>query len=397
MNPYKITFKRLIATTLTLVLICTTSFGIGVYSAHKTAPKIESQVNKAISQTNPSLISSTLDEVEVLVAGEGLFPIDTNSALGPMIQSLLKSSQDPYADWLSPEDTQALEAQIANNYSGMGFDTVVQSNVIYVANVLENSAAAAAGLRPGDALLELNGIPLKGSEALFEAAKSLNLENPLLKLQRGPSQELEKKLKVISYHEPDVTYKLLRDKLAYIDLNTFSQSTAPALKKALARAKADEARGIIFDVRFNFGGYMEACYLSLSYLTDSQIIAYETKKDTSIPILKKAPVEIQVPYAVLINQDTYSAAELFAQSLSAYENAKLFGVTTYGKGLQQSLFTSSTGTIKLSTAYFSATQDSSFQGIGIQPHFEVITDYKNYQKDQPLEAAIRFLTLGLSP
>ncbi len=356
---------------------------------------VNSEPTVPIVSADPSSPQITLVDALQLIDDEALFSVDPSKLETQIIQAVLNSIDDPYADWLSTAESQKLHAQINSQYEGMGFDTVIYKGEFYIANVLENSAAFKAGVQTGEALVALNDIPLMGQSSLFESAKSLNKKTPTLTLKSDTQRKVQ--LYVSPYFEPVVTYKVIDGNYAYIDINTFSVETPDALKKALDSAKADNVSGIIFDVRFNMGGYMSACYESLSYLVDAKVIAYETTKNNAVPITRKHDQVIALPYVVLINHETYSAAELFAQSLKYFGDAHLIGKTTYGKGTLQSLFTSETGTIKLSTAYFSATPESLFAGTGIKPDLELEEVYKINQNDHFLEAAKRFLSRGLSP
>lgn len=407
-SPLSNTKRTRFAYGILCLVLCLSTFGLGLWlspqrlgyapvAAKDSVPTVTTPKPTEASSTDASALMDTLTSTLQLIADEGLYTVDLTLAKSAITKALLSSTEDPYAAWLDLEESQALRDQIANNYAGMGFDTQVEDNVLYVANVLQNSAAHKAGLLPGDALVAINGIPLKGSNALFEAAKALDTETPDLSIRRPGKGELSLTLKTAPYHEPDVTYQHLDKNTAYIDINTFSEATASALKKALEQAKADGVKGIIFDVRYNLGGYMAACYESISLLTDKAVIAYETTTKESIPVSRSAEQVVDLPYVVMINRETYSAAELFAQALAAHAGAGLIGETTHGKGLQQTLFTAEDGTLKLSTAYFSATPDAVFQGVGVEPQNIYVESFKNYQKDHFLEAAKRFLIRGLSP
>lgn len=393
-----LTFKFLL-NLLIIFILCATSFGLGV-AFNKDTP-----VSQDIASTEPATVANlselpedlqnTLSETLSLVSSEALNTIDQNMLKEGMINAVMDSLGDPYAEWLNKEESAALHEQINSQYAGMGLDTEVHSGQYYVSNVLENSAAMGAGVERGEMIVAVNGIPVMGNSKLFDAARELNTRTPKLTLKGKTTREIT--LNVAPYEEPAVTYTSLGNDIALIDINTFSSETADALKMALLSAKASQSKSIVFDVRNNLGGYMDACYDAVSLLSASEIVAYEVSKEEIRPISRTEEQVVDLPYIVLINKDTFSAAELFAQSLKVYGNATLIGQTTFGKGVQQSLFTAEDGTLKFSTAYFSATEDGVFSEIGIEPQIKI--DYLPYtvQNDHFLEAAKRFLSNGLSP
>lgn len=383
-----------------LILICSIFTTLGWYAriiTDSTTPlPVSDPVTPQFQASRlPNSLLENLDATWQLVEEESLFDIDQDQLELDMIQSILKSLKDPYAVYMNKEEHQKLQQQINNQYTGMGFDTRIENGHYYVANVLATSAADKAGLRVGDRIVAINEIPIHDSADLFDAAKKINTTSPRLTLMRGNSKSLDLVLEVTPYEEPVLTYEIY-DKIIYIDINTFNEETPLALKKALAYAKAQNTEGIIFDVRFNMGGYMNACYDAISMVTTSETIGYETLKSSRRAIPKTQETLLVSPTVVLINQDSYSAAELFAQSLQTYGDALLIGTTTYGKGLMQSLYSGEEGTLKLSTAHFSAREDSIFTNIGVNPDIEVYQEYENFTKDQILAASFEHFDLDPS-
>lgn len=344
----------------------------------------------------PQELATALDDLWYTMADQGLQMPAVTASKRELLKALVASIGDPYSVWLTKEEDSQLESRLDGEYAGMGFDTVVQDGAFYIANILQGSAASKADLKIGDRILSLNGVAVLGNTELYQTAKSLTKETSELVIERG-TKTFKIDLRPIPYQEPAVTHRPLSSDLYLVEINTFSEETKVIFDQALVAIKSGGYKGVIFDVRFNFGGYMPICYDMISSLVKQETIAYEEHAQLTTPLLRTREQILDLPYAVLINQNTYSAAELFADALKTHAGALLIGEKTYGKGTMQGLFTGDDGTLKLSTAYFSAQQGARFSGIGISPTNSVIQNYIDYKDDLPLMEANKLILKFLSP
>jgi carboxyl-terminal processing protease len=330
----------------------------------------------------PVTIIESLEKLWLTIESEGLWSVDQDKVQQNLLAALSQSTEDPYSEWLTHESMQLLENHIENAYEGMGFDLISykkgDTDTLIIGNILENSAAYFSELKVGDQLITINGVNLMGQMSLFNSAKSIQTHPIHLEVKRG-DEKITSELMPIPYQEPPLSHYPLDGDIYYIDINTFSENLADELYTVLTKLKSDAYKAVVFDVRYNFGGYMSASYDVLSMLITSEHLGYISTKNTIEPISRTQIQLLDLPYAVLINRETYSAAEFFAQSLNTYSNAFLLGETTHGKGTMQGLYTSEEGTLKLSQAFFSATQDSLFEGVGIKPTHSVdfYSDFTN--------------------
>lgn len=349
-----------------------------------------------ITRHLPQELATALDDLWYTLADQSLQMPDVADAKQSLMKALVASIGDPYSVWLSKEEDTQLENRLDGEYVGMGFDTAKENGDFFIANILENSVASKADLKIGDKIISLNGIAINGSSELYQTAKSLSKDAFELVVARE-TQTIKITLKPFPYKEPALTHRPLSDDLYLVDINTFSEETRVLFDQAVSAIKSGGYQGVIFDVRFNFGGYMPICYDMISSLIKPDTIAYEEHSSDVAPISRTREQVLNLPYVVLINGETYSAAELFADALKTHGKSPLIGEKTYGKGTMQGLFTGEEGTLKLSTAYFSATQGARFSGIGIEPTQKVVQIYANYREDLPLSAAIKSSFKFLSP
>ena len=165
--------------------------------------------------------------------------------------------------------------------------------------------------------------------------------------------------------------------------------------------RAAGATRLIFDVRYNPGGNLESITEILDYLLPEGPIIRTVDKDGNTEMISSNAAEFNMPMAVLANESTASAAELFTSALQDYEKAVFVGKTTYGKGSMQSIISLGDGSaVKLTTRMYFPPFSDSYEGIGIVPDVDVDMDpaladksiYKiTDEEDTQLQAAIRWL------
>ncbi|MCL2816023.1 MAG: S41 family peptidase, partial [Oscillospiraceae bacterium] len=201
-----------------------------------------------------------------------------------------------------------------------------------------------------------------------------------------------------------VKYRMINGDIGYIRIKTFNRETPGEFINAVNELTAAGASEYIFDVRYNPGGDLLGVTQTLDYLLpEGPIIRYTYKNSGEPEVIFSDAEEIVAPMAVLMNESTASAAELFCAALQDYEKAVLIGAKTYGKGTMQGIYTLSDGitAIKISNARYLPPFGECYDGIGIFPHIEValpeeLLKEKGFEKitdeeDTQLQAAIEAL------
>ena len=147
----------------------------------------------------------------------------------------------------------------------------------------------------------------------------------------------------------------------------------------------------MFDVRDNPGGEINAIVNVLDRLLPAGPVVNIVYGDGTKKVMNSTEEEsVSLPMAVLINEDTASAAELFASALRDYNMAKLYGKTTYGKGYMQNIITlPNGGGLRISVAEYNPPYGENYEGVGVAPHCEVSDDV-NTEADEQLEEALKY-------
>ena len=295
---------------------------------------------------------------------------------------------------------------MSGEFGGIGiiFDYDHQNETVMVSTVFENSPAHIAGLQFGDYIYAIDGTLLSDIGYLnttYKLRGTIGTEVKITVLRDGELITLTAvRDKVV---QKSVTYTLLDDGIAYVKITTFKTNTLEQFKEAIDALVADGAVGIVFDLRNNTGGYLDTVLKILSYLLPSgrTIITYQVKNGTKYNRTTSADgyteageaidSVIDLPMAVICNDYTVSAAEIFTSTIRDYRNTRLLdavivGEVTFGKGVIQSSSKYTDGsTITLTTAYYLPPLGVSYHGIGITP--DVIVEPTD-DVDNQLDAAI---------
>lgn len=200
-----------------------------------------------------------------------------------------------------------------------------------------------------------------------------------------------------------VSYELLDDGIGYIKINNFDTNCSRDAIAAIEALQTEGATSLIFDLRFNPGGMKNELVRLLDYLLPEGPLFH------SVNYLGKEDVDysdedyLNLPMAVLVNEDSYSAAEFFAAALQEYEAGVVVGTQTCGKGNYQQTFQLSDGSaVAVSTGHYQTPNGVNLAGSGVTPDIVVEVDEETYlnlyyekvekKEDLQLQAAITALT-----
>ena len=322
-----------------------------------------------------------------------------DSAMSGMISGL----GDRWSYYLSPERYQAEQERRANSYVGIGVTVSYPEGEegLYVEAVAENGPSAAAGLRPGDTILAVGEVRLAGEDRsrgteLIQGEAGTQVE---LLLRGGGGEERTVSVTRGRVEEHPVSYALLADGTGLITIQNFNSRCADEAIAAVDDLREQGAERLVFDVRNNGGGFLDELTRLLDYLLpEGPIFRSQTKAGRETVVSSDAGC-VEMPMAVLVNENTYSAAELFAAELQEWDWGEVVGVQTFGKGFSQQTFPLlNGGAVNLSTAKYFTGQGNCLIGVGLTPDRVVELDEEQAAKlrarildpaeDPQLQAAI---------
>ncbi|MDD3735459.1 MAG: S41 family peptidase [Candidatus Pacebacteria bacterium] len=325
-------------------------------------------------------------------------PEKENDLIYGAIRGALNSLNDPYSAFFDPKETKEYLDEISGTYEGIGTELGLKDNKIIVISPFKDSPAEKVGLLPGDIILKVNSESINGLpiEKVTQKIKGPKGTKVILEIQRG---EEIKNFEIVrdKIEIPVVTFQKLGNDIAYINLYNFNENSPEKFERIIQEILNTNCKKIIVDLRNNPGGYLNSAIDITGYfLKKDDIIVQEKFGDNQIVnrAKKNGPLS-DFPVAVLINQGSASASEIFAGSLKENKNALIVGEKSFGKGTVQNFIKLTDGSsIKITVAEWLLPSGKNIEGKGIMPDFQISIDeypIKEIENDMQVQKAIEIL------
>lgn len=357
-----------------------------------------------------SPVQAKAAEVQEIIETYFIDDYDEDTLADGAASGMVDATGDEWSYYLSADEVAAYEESMANAYVGVGITITedAEAGGMRVEEVVSGGPAEEAGIRAGDLLLAVEGedvltLGIDGTRNLVRGEEGTRVK---MHFSRNGS-EYDVSVERRSIETPVVTGELLDENIGYIKIDNFDERSAAETIAFVKDLIGQGAEALLFDVRFNPGGYADELVKVLDYLLPegdlfrSVDYAGREEVDTSDASC------VELPMAVLVNEDSYSAAEFFAAALQEYEWATIVGSQTYGKGNFQTAFYLSDGSmVNLSIGKYYTPGGKSLSETGVTPDVVVDLDDEQYallyynaleQADDPqFQAAIDTLTQKIS-
>lgn len=314
--------------------------------------------SKSDVTSNINIFSSIIKELQANYVDS----IDMNSIVETGISAML-SRLDPYTEYFNVSEQKEFRDRNAGEYAGIGSYIMQRNGFVEISGPHEGSPAAAAGLRPGDRILAIDGEDMKGKTTEDVSGKlrgaigsktSVSVSRPWVTDSLLTVEVTREKIRI-----PAVTYYGVTDgNLGYIQLSQYSEKSADEVKDALTDLMENSRiEGLILDLRGNGGGYLESAVKILGYFLPKGTEVLRTRgkglRDEKIYRTSAKPIAPDLPLVVLTDGTTASSSEITAGALQDLDRAVILGMRTYGKGLVQTTFgLPYDGMIKVTTAKY---------------------------------------------
>ena len=312
---------------------------------------------------------------------------------------------DPYAYYFTKEELQTYNTETQGSFMGIGINVMTQSTVLenglYIYRVIGGSPAEAAGLMTGDRIIEADGISFINYPYEDAVDVLLGEEGTTVNLKVSRNGE-EKSFSITrkAFEQRNVEYNIY-DNLGYIRIYQFAENADEQFQDALNNLISQNVEGVIFDVRNNPGGELNTVCNIIDMLipANEEIIVIEYKDEEEIIYSTKFRLK-EMPYVVLMNNDSASGSELFSSSLRDILGTKLIGENSFGKGVGQTTMPLYDGSgIKVTTFKYLTKSRTDYNKTGLVPDYEVKLDAKwdmefytmTFEDDIQLQKAISVL------
>lgn len=347
------------------------------------------------------------EKVMEIAKREFLYDADEKVMLQGALQGTLKALGDPYTQFMTKEEFDALMQDTEGSYEGIGvYITAGDDNRIIIVSPIEDTPAEKAGLKTGDKILRINGVEY--------TADQINLAVSVMKGEPGTSVTLtiQRVLPDGSHDVSDLVIKrekirintvksaMLEGDIGYIRLTTFDMQTASDFKNAYNNLKNKGMKGLVIDLRYNPGGMINSTVEITDIFLGEGIVTYTKTKSGEIEYFKSDAKFEDIPIVLLINEGSASASEIMAGAMKDTKRAVLVGNRTFGKGIVQKVqrFGNEGEGIKMTVSEYFTPAGINIHGVGIEPDIEISLPenaegygYEFYETDTQLQKAVEIL------
>ncbi len=338
--------KRHLAVYFFIIFILV-SFGIGIWTGKVFfTPAKEATYVDVVNRDTPeakNLDFSLFWRVWDTVAAKAYKqPVDQEKMFYGAIKGLVSSLGDPYSSFLDPTETKDFNKELAGTLEGIGIEIGLKKQRLTVIAPIEGTPAETAGLRAGDWILKINDestvdMPLDTAVDKIRGPQGTSVK--LTISHGGTAEPVELDVARDKITVKSVKYKMLDNGIAYVEINQFGDDTVTEFDKAVREMLAQNAKGLILDLRNNPGGLLDDSIKIGGEFVEQKVIVKERDADGSVLDLKsEGPARLKdLPVVVLVNEGSASASEILAGALRDHRQVPLIGTKTFGKGSVQDL------------------------------------------------------------
>jgi carboxyl-terminal processing protease len=336
-------------------------------------------LGKDLPWQDAHVLAEVLDRVE----HEYVNPVDDHQLLQAAIRGMV-SSLDPYSAYLDSDEYDEIKISSSGQYSGVGIEVSMEDDEVVVVTPFDGSPAAAAGIRTGDVITSIDGVPVNPNTLSDTIGRMRGKEGTAIKigiLRPGNTEPLEFTLKRARVELHSVRSELAEPGFGYLRIAEFSETTGDDTVSALRdlrKRNGGPLKGLVLDLRNNPGGVLEAAVaVADAFLDGGLIVSAKGRTPESRFEMNASPGDELngAPIVVLVNGGSASAAEIVAGALKDHHRAKLMGRTTFGKGSVQTVMPlSGNRAIKLTTSLYYTPSGVSINHRGIAPDIELERD-----------------------
>ena len=323
--------------------------------------------------------------------------------------------EDPFSGYMPPEQYQQALGDLSGTFSGIGSEMTMRNVAdpddpaactefgetcqLIVVRPLPESPAEQAGLEADDVVLAVDGEPVDGSTMDDQIARIRGEAGTevTLTLQRDGGEPFDLAITRAEIELQEVRTEMLEGDIGYIELNGFSAPAADQFEQALTDLVADGANRIVFDLRNNPGGYIDAAQKIASQFIESGLIFIQESAGDEVREYEATgdgvATDPEMPVAVLINGGSASASEIVAAALQETGRATLIGEPSFGKNTVQVWGRlENEGGVRITISRWFTPQHNSVAPDGIQPDIVVERPPETPADEDPvLDAAIEHL------
>ena len=363
------------------------------------------QIQLSLEQSRDATLNK-LDKVLDTIDSDFVGKYDTNKLIDGAVYGIIAATGDRWSFYMNKEEYAVYQKSVKNEYVGIGVTVSYDESKkgLVITKVHAGSPADEAGLKYRDVIVGIDGeaaADLGYSETVkrVRGAENTKVKLSLMRGEMPMTVEITRR----SYLYNAVSSKIINGNIGYVRIDNFDSRVDVNFDDAIGKLQEAGVQALVFDVRDNPGGMKDSMVKMLDLLCPEGVLFTMRDKHGSESVDYSAPGEINLPMVVIVNQDSYSAAEFFAAALQEYGKAQIVGTGTSGKGFSQVTKDLGDGSaINLSTNEYFTPKGKSLAGVGLTPDYPVeLTGDKNFllldeKDDAQLQKAIEVVSLKMS-
>lgn len=328
--------------------------------------------------------------------------IDDDTLVNAAVSGMIGSLDDKYSNYMDSSTTDSFNENVEGSFVGIGI-TIMYDGEYNRIIAVDDKGPSNKILKVDDLIVEVSGKDVRGIygddlKKLIRGKVGTTIKIKVLRNNKNLTFSIKRtniEIKTVKSNYFDVESK----KIGYLDVDVISSNTYKQFNKNLKRLENKNIDSLIIDLRDNPGGHLSQTKEILSMFFNKKTVLYQLKdKDTKKKIYSSSNETRSYPIVILVNDGSASASEIITSCfMENYNNIKVVGTTTYGKGTVQQSHQLSTGTsIKYTVQEWLTSKGKSINEKGIKPDEELLMNseyYSNptYNTDNQLQKAIEIL------
>jgi carboxyl-terminal processing protease len=300
------------------------------------------------------------------------------------VEGMIKAL-DGNSAFMPPHEFREMQEETRGSFGGIGIRIGLEDGQVVVAEPMEGTPAAKAGLKLGDRIVKIDGQSTQGmtlQDAVRRMRGPVGSHVVLSILRPGATEPEEVSIIRAKIELKTVESQGLDGHIGYIKVRGFHETTLHELEKAMSRLIQQKVEGLILDLRNNPGGLLSQSVKVCNLFVDEGLVVVSTegrvRNQNSRFIANGGGQYRQYPMIVLINAGSASGSEIVAGALQDLQKATLIGTKSYGKGSVQTIFPLQDGSgLRLTTAHYFTPSGRSIDHVGIMPDIELVNDGKD--------------------
>ena len=350
---------------------------------------LQSFNKKVVDVNEKSKKYNSLQVLDSYVRENYLGDINENDLSDGILKGYISGLDDKYSKYLTEEEYLSEQSEDQGQLVGLGLSLSKDDNgYIRIAEIMQDSPVVDSGLQVGDIITIIDGVDVlaAGFEESVESMRGTEGSEIKLTVRRDGIDKdytfTRRSIEMIT-----VSGEMVNERVGYIKISGFKKNTPQQFIDTLERLTSNGAKAIVFDVRDNGGGIVDSLSDCVDPLLPEGVIATAEYKDGhSETLIYSDENNLEIPMVVLVNNNTASAAELFAASLHDFSGAVLIGENTYGKGvMQKTTEFNKNGAVVLTVAKYQTSVSKCYDGIGLAPDISIANETEE-QDDQYYKA-----------